>query len=112
MMDTRGWWQVVTRRRVGLYWWPVLEKVAQQRDQRLVGGWHRIVGELVRAHPGQCLVLARPRYAFPAPAQIQRHQQMEPLVLVRGEGERREAGGGDVDPQLLLQFADQRGFGC
>ena len=36
------------------------EEVAQQRDQRLVGRRHRIVGELLRPHPGQRLVLRAP----------------------------------------------------
>ena len=79
-----------------------LTGIAQQRDQRLVGRRHRVVGELLRAHPGQRLAFPRPRHALPAPAQKQRHQQMEPLISVRGEGERRKAGGGDVDAQLLL----------
>ncbi len=33
---------------------------------------------------------------------------MKALVTVRGEGERREAGFGDVDAELLLELADQR----
>src|SRR6185312_9450416 len=48
------------------------------------------------------------RRAAPAAAQIERHQQVKPLVGVRGEGERRETGAGDVDAQLLPELADQR----
>ena len=32
---------------------------------------------------------------------------MKPFISVRGERERREAGGGDIDPDLFLQFPDQ-----
>ena len=56
------------------------EEIAQQRDQRLVGRRHRIVGKLLRPYPGERLVLPRHRRALPAPAQIQRHQQVEPLI--------------------------------
>src|ERR1700734_2104175 len=72
-----------------------LEEIAQQRDQRLVGRRHRVIGKLLRPHPGKRLVLARLRHALPTAAQIQRHQQMDALVFVRRKGERREACGGN-----------------
>ena len=46
--------------------------------------------------------------AFPAAAEEQRHQQMKSLVVVRGKGEGCQTGGGDVDTEFFLQFADQR----
>ena len=84
-----------------------LQQIQQRRDQRHVGGRHRVVLELGRPHPGQLLAL---RSASTWPSQrrqtIERHQQMELLVGVRGEGEGREAGLLDVDAEL---FAAARG---
>ena len=48
--------------------------------------------------------------AVPPPAQVERHQEMEILIAVTGEDEGRQAGLGDLDPQLFLQFADQAGL--
>ena len=53
------------------------QQIDQMRDQRNVRGRHRVVAQLVGADPGQLLALARNRQAFPAPADVQRHQQME-----------------------------------
>src|SRR6185312_14533876 len=99
---------ITSRQAVGLLAVPVVvtgrppsQEVPQQRDERLVGGRHWIFGELLGSHPGERLALARLRPASPAAAQIERHQQVKPLVGVRGEGERRETGAGDVDAQLL-----------
>lgn len=49
--------------------------------------------------------------AFPAAQQIEWHQEVKRLVTVRGEHERREAGLGDLDAQLLVQLADQAFLG-
>ncbi len=77
-------------------------------NDTVVGRRHIVVRQVLWAHPFQRLVLARHRNALPAAAQIQRHQQVEPFIGVRGEGERRQAGGRDIDAEFFLQFADQR----
>jgi len=64
-----------------LYWTNVwsnssrnlLQKIAQQRHQRLVGRWHRVIGQLVWLHPGQRLAFPRGDETLPAAAQEQRH---------------------------------------
>src|ERR1700733_7387751 len=77
-----------------------LEQIPQHRDERLVGGRHRIIGELRRAHPFQSLALARHDDPLPFAAQVKRHQQVEGLVAIRGEGVRREAALVDRDAEL------------
>ena len=45
--------------------------------------------------------------SLPAPADIERHQQMKIRIGVAREGQRREARFVDDDPQFLLQLPDQ-----
>jgi SAM-dependent methyltransferase len=87
-----------------------LEQIDQMRDQRDIRSRHRIVAQLVRPHPGEVLAFPRDREAFPAPADIERHQQVEVLIGMAGEGQWREAGFLHGDPELLVQLADQRRF--
>src|SRR5882672_12855826 len=56
---------------------PLQQQVKQMRDQRDVGRRHRVVAQFAGADPGQLLALARDRGAFPAPADVERHQKME-----------------------------------
>jgi len=87
------------------------QKIAQHRDERLVGGRHRVIGEARRAHPGEALAFAGRDGPRPFAAEVKRHQQMKFGIGVRGEGERRQTARRDIDPELLAEFADQRRFG-
>src|ERR1700729_3278878 len=87
---------------------PLQQQILQMRDQRQIRRRHRIVAQLVHAYPGELLALARDRLAFPAPADIERHQEMKTLIGVAGEGERRKARLLDGDAEFLMQLADQR----
>ena len=57
-------------------------------------------------------MFARFNKPFPPSANIKRHQEMEILIAERGEGQRREAGLFDGDPQFFVQFPDQALFGA
>ena len=81
------------------------------RDQRDVRRRHRVVAQFIGADPGQLLYLARDDIAFPAAADVERHQEMESLIGVARKGQRREARLGYGDADLLVQFADQRLLG-
>ena len=48
---------------------------------------------------------------MPLAAGKERHQEVEVVIAVRGEGQRREAAFPGVNTQFLLQFADQTGLG-
>ena len=61
-------------------------------------------------HPGEGLAFPPGGRSFPAPADVERHQQVKTFVAVGGEEQRGEAGGGDVDAEFFLEFADQGGF--
>ena len=87
---------------------PSHQQIDQMRDQRNVRGRHRVIAQLVGADPGQLLALARDRQALPAPADVERHQQMKAVIGVARKRQRRQARLADVDPDLLMQFADQR----
>src|SRR5271154_7608354 len=78
------------------------------RDQRRVRRRHRVAAQVLWPHPLQRLPVKRLNEAFPPAADIERHQEVEVVVSVAGEGERREAGRFDDDPELLAKFADQR----
>ena len=80
----------------------------QMRDQRLVRRRHRVVPKLVRPHPGEPAWPFARHLSLPAPADIERHQQMEVGIGVAREGQRRETGFPDDDSEFLLQFPDQR----
>ena len=56
----------------------------------------------------EALAFARADDARPFAAHIQRHQQVEIGVRVRGEGERRQTGFRHRNPKLFRQFPDQR----
>src|SRR5690349_10639172 len=77
------------------------------RDQRNIRRRHRVVAELVGADPGEVLAFARRDLPFPAPADIERHQQMKRFVAVARKGERCEARLGYGDAELLVELADQ-----
>ena len=51
------------------------------------------------------------RRFLPAPADIERHQEMEVLVGVAGEGQRRQAGLPHDNADFLFQLPDQRFLG-
>src|SRR5690349_22645029 len=73
----------------------MLSPRSQQRhqvgDQRLVGRRHLVVAKLVRSDPGELLSLLGLNDALPAPANIERHQEMEVRIGVARKGERRQA---------------------
>src|SRR5581483_1770632 len=84
-----------------------LQQRHQMRHQRLIGRRHRIIAQPVRAHPGELLPFLWHHRSLPAPADIERHQQMEIRIDVTGESERRQARFGDDDAELFLELADQ-----
>ena len=61
--------------------------------QRLVGGRHGVGAKLIGLHPDKLLALMRDNLALPAPAKIERHQQMKIGISMAGEGEREKIGG-------------------
>src|SRR5579862_3933631 len=77
------------------------------RNQRFIGWRHRIVPQLIRPHPFEALLLSRLDKAFPAPADIKGHEQMEVGIRMARECERRETLRFDCDPQFLPQLPDQ-----
>ena len=78
--------------------------------KRQVGRRHGVAPELARHDPFQRLAFARPRQAVPFAAGEDRHQQMELLVAVAREGDRRQAARRRLDAELLVQLAHQRLF--
>src|SRR5918998_1287199 len=63
------------------------EKIGEERDQRLVRWGHGIGAQVPRPYPFQGLPLQGLHEALPAAADIERHEKMEGLVGVAGEGE-------------------------
>ena len=86
------------------------QQIRQMRDQRNVRGRHRIVAQLVRTHPCELLALAWRDGAFPFPADVKRHQQMEAVIAVTGERQWRKTRLFDLDPEFFVQLTDQRGL--
>src|SRR5262249_15651380 len=84
---------------------PVLQQRRQMRDQRQVGGGHGVVAQLVRLDPLELLAFGRRAHPLPAPAHVERHQQVKVLVGVAREGERRKARLPDDDPEFPLELA-------
>ena len=66
-------------------------------------GRHRVVAQGAGGHPLQLLALARTDEALPFAAHVKRHQQVEVVIGVAGEAERRQAGRLDFDAELLAQ---------
>ena len=93
------------------YHWAAYKPIPQNRDQRDVCGGHGVVAQVVCVDPFEGLAFAGLRCAFPFAAGEERHQQVEVVVAVAGEGERREAAFPSVDAEFFLQFADQGDFG-
>jgi hypothetical protein len=83
----------------------------QVGDQRLVGRRHLVVAKLVRPDPGELLSLLGLNDALPAPANIERHQEMEIRIGVARKGKRREARLPDDNAEFLLHLPDQRFLG-
>src|SRR5690348_7449658 len=53
------------------------QELDQMRKQRDIRRRHRVVAQLVGPDPGQVLSLARGDDAFPAPADVERHEKMK-----------------------------------
>ena len=51
--------------------------VLHDRNEREVGGRHRVIAQLVGAHPGERLAFKRLNFAFPAAADEERHEQVK-----------------------------------
>src|SRR5690348_10976157 len=81
------------------------------RDQRLIRRRHLVVPEPVRPDPGEPLPLVGGDDPLPAPADVERHQEMEVVVAVACEGQRRQTGLLHDDAEFLLQLPYQRLFG-
>src|SRR5690348_5031523 len=62
------------------------QQINQMRNQRNVRWRHRVVAQFVGTDPGQLLAFARDRKTLPAPADVERHQQMERVIGVAGKG--------------------------
>jgi len=84
------------------------QQIDQRRNQRNVGRRHRIFAQFVGADPGELLSFARDHIAVPTAADVERHQQVEIVVSMAGEGQWRQAGLLHRDSDLLVQLADQR----
>jgi hypothetical protein len=83
------------------------QEIDQRRDQRRVGGGHRIGAEILGKNPLQRLIFARHDKTFPAAADIERHEKVEVGISEARESERCEARFLDNYPELLMQFPDQ-----
>ena len=84
------------------------EKVDQGRDQWLIRRRHRQVTQGSGPNPAQRLAFERLGEPFPASADVERHQKVHVGVGMAGKGERRQAGLGHDDAELLGKLADQR----
>src|SRR5712691_12544371 len=87
------------------------DQIDNVRDQRLVRGRHRIVLQPRRTYPGDFLRFLRFHHPLPAPADIERHQEMEFLVGMTREGKRRETILPHDDAELFPELADERVLG-
>src|SRR5271154_4769742 len=74
-----------------------LHERGEVRDQRDIGLRHRIFAQPVRPRPGELLSLPGHYRSFPAPAHIERHQQVKLRIAVARKGQRRETGFLDDD---------------
>ena len=63
-----------------------------------------------RAPMRELLALAWRDGAFPFPADVKRHQQMEAVIAVTGERQWRKTRLFDLDPEFFMQLTDQRGL--
>src|SRR6266581_7281977 len=90
---------------------PRLQQRHQMCDQRLVRRRHLVLAEPVGPYPGQPLPFLSRDRPLPAPANEQRHQEMEIRIGVAREGERRQARLSDDDTEFLLHLPDQRFLG-
>src|SRR5215470_2257484 len=81
------------------------------RYQRHVGGRHLVIAQTVWSDPGEFLSFLRGHGAVPAPAHVERHEQMKVGVSMARKGERCDARLRDRNPQFLSEFADERLFG-
>jgi hypothetical protein len=63
------------------------------------------------ANPRDGLSLTRRDFALPRSADIERHQEMEMLVIMAGEVERRQACPAKLDVEFFLDFATKRILG-
>src|ERR1043166_2344046 len=68
------------------------EQRRQVRHQRHVRGRHRKVPQPVRPHPFEALSFLRGHVPLPAPADVERSEEMEVRVGMAREGQRRETG--------------------
>src|SRR5262249_48000607 len=77
-------------------------------------GRHRVAravnGKVPRPDPGHFLALARLRYALPAPAEVERHEEMEIRVAVGRKNKWGETSLLDGNAKFLLHLADDRIF--
>src|SRR5690554_2029842 len=88
-----------------------LKQVYQEGDQRLIGWRHGIIAHLERTYPFQDLTLTRLGNTLEAATDEERHQEMEALIGVAGEGKRSEALDLGLDADLFAKLADQRFLG-
>ena len=68
--------------------------------------------KLLRLDPGEILTVLCANNAFPHSAEKEGHQQVESGIGVGREGKGGEATLRDFNPDLLLELAAQRFFGC
>src|ERR1700742_1212617 len=80
------------------------EQLLQMREERRVRWRHRIGPKILRPHPFEPLSVERLDEALPAAADVKRHQEVEVVVKMAGEGERREAIGFDRDSEFFLEL--------
>src|SRR5690606_1686638 len=88
------------------------EKIDQKRDQRRVGWWHLIVAQFVRPYPFQRLMFTRLWEAPETAADEKRHQEVEVVIRVAGEGQRCKTGGLGFDAEFFVKFTHDGFFRC
>src|SRR5262245_53224493 len=81
-------------------------EIAQRDLERRICRRHVVEVERVGLHPEKLLSLTRRDRALPAPAEIDRHEQVEIGIGVACEGERGEVLLGDGNAELLAKLAD------
>ena len=65
------------------------QPVPEYGNKGQISGWHGVVSQGARADPFEGLALATARRSLPFPAGKERHQQVEFVIAVARESERR-----------------------
>src|SRR5262245_52312595 len=80
------------------------QKIPQHRQQGNIRWRHRILRQPARASPFELLAFERSDIAVPVATEIERHQEVEVVVGVAGEGEWGDASLANLDTQFLPEL--------